>query len=321
VNFGLNYSGGSEGRSYLDARLRVTRLEMNRFGSEWRTDVQIGRTTALGTEFYQPLSWTRVPFASMGLRYRNKYEDWFLGDFNLGELQSKEVTVTPELGLRIFHYGEVRAGIEYGHMKANDRTRLGLYDFDGVRGGYNVELNLDMLDAAVFPTRGYRLRARTFFGSETFGSGLNYTKALVQGSVVTTVSGNTFTLGVRGGSSLGTSLPEFDMFTAGGPENLQGYRPAQFRGQETGVASLAWYRKIKGHPSPYSTSWYVGARLEAGNAWRFREDAGLDDLRYCASASLMISTILGPLSFTYGRAEDGDDTLTMTLGRTASFFD
>jgi NTE family protein len=321
VNFGLSYAGGSEGRSYLDARLRITRLEMNRFGSELRTDFQIGRTTSIRSEYYQPLYWTRRPFFSLAGRYSNEYRDWYLYSFNLGEIQTKDVTLYPNLGYRLGHFGEVRFGIEYGHMKANDRTELGVYDFDGVRGGYTAELNLDMLDAAVFPTRGYRLLSRAFFGDEFFGSGLNYTTIQADAELVGSIDKNTFTLGFKGGSNMGSDLPEFDMFTAGGPESLEGYRTDEFRGEAMGVASLAWYRQIKGHPSPYSTSWYLGAKVEAGNAWRFAEDARLDDLHYCASLSLMAKTLLGPLAITYARAEDGSDAVNLTVGRLTTDFE
>lgn len=321
VNFGLSYSGGSEGRSYLDARARVTQLEINRFGSEWRTDMQLGRTSGLKTEFYQPLSWTRYPFAAVSLRYRNQYQDWYLDTFNLGEFQRKDVTAYADLGLRLGHYGEIRGGVEYGHLKANDRTRLNLYDFDGPRGGYTATFNVDMLDASVFPTRGFRLLSRAFFGSEAFGSGLNYSKAEGVGTLVRSWSRNTFFLGAKGGSNLGTDLPEFDLFTAGGPGSLEGYGLDQFRGQAFGVATLGWYRQIKGHPSPYSTSWYLGAQVEAGNAWRDPRVAALDDLLYCGSVSLMVKTLLGPVALTYARGEEGSDALSVTLGRTLSYLD
>lgn len=321
VNFGLSYSGGSEGRSYLDARTRITQLEINRFGSEWRSDLQLGRTTSARTEFYQPLSWTRRPFAALALRYRNQYQDWYLGSINLGEFQRKEVTVFGDFGLRLGHYGEIRAGIEYGHLKANDRTRLNLYDFNGVRGGYTASLNLDMLDASVFPTGGYRLMSRVFFGTPGFGSGLEYTKVQGLFSLVRSLARNTILLNLQGGSNLGTNLPEFDLFTAGGPGLLEGYAEDLFRGKVYGVMSLGWYRQIKGHPSPYSTSWYVGARVEAGNAWRFPEEAGLDDLLYSGSVSLMIKTLMGPLAVTYSRGEEGSDAMSITLGKTVSFLE
>ena len=321
LNFGLSYSGASEGRSYLDARVRTTRLEMNRFGSELRTDVQLGRTNGIRSEYYQPVSWTRRPFVAMTLRLRNNYQDWFLGKYHLGELQERDVTGYVDFGFRLGKYGELRTGIEYGYLKANDKTSLGLYDFEGSRGGFTTALNLDMLDAAVFPRKGYKLLSRVFFASDSFGPELNYTKIEGIGTLLDTWSKNTFILGLNAGTSLGTDLPEFDMFTAGGQAGLAAYQPERFRGQAYGVASLGWYRQIKGHPSPYSTSWYVGAKLEAGNAWRDQDLVSLDDLLYCASVSLMIKTIIGPLSTAYSRALDGSDSLMITLGQLVPFLD
>jgi NTE family protein len=321
LNMGLSYSGGSEGRSYLDARMRITQLEMNRFGSEWRTDLQMGRTSGIKSEYYQPLYWTRRPFVSVALRWQNQYKDWYIERFHLGELQKEEVAGMASLGYRLGHYGEVRGGVALGHLWAKDRTELDLYDFNGPRGGYTAELNLDMLNAANFPTAGYKLQTRAFFADEAFGSGLNYTKVEGIGTTFVTWNRNTFGLGLRGGSSLQTALPEFAMFTIGGPESMEGYRPDQFRGEFYGVGTIGWYRQIKGHPSPYSTSWYLGAKVEAGNAWRDQDAASLDDLRYCASVSLMIKTLIGPMAVAYARAEDGADAFSITLGRIIPFFE
>ena len=166
LNFGFSFSGGSEGRSYLDARARLTKLEINPFGSEWRTDLQIGRTNGIRTEYYQPLTWTRRPFVAISGRFRNRYQNWYIDKYNLGEFQKKDATAYADLGYRLGRYGEVRLGLEYGHLKANDKTNLDLYSFDGARGGYVLSLDLDMLDAPVFPRRGYKLLSRAFFGAD-----------------------------------------------------------------------------------------------------------------------------------------------------------
>lgn len=321
VNIGLSYSGGSEGRSYIDARVRSTRLELNRFGSEVRSDFQLGRTNGIKSEYYQPLTYARRPFLSVAGRWLNQYKDWYIDQINLGDFKKEDVTGYLDLGYRLGHYGEFRVGLEYGHMQAGDKTNLNIYEFKGPRGGYTAALNLDMLDAAVFPRNGYRLRTRGFFGKEGFGSDLEYSKVEAMGWLVKTWSEQSFLLQLRGGSNLGTEIPEFDLFTMGGPDLLEGYRPDQFRGQTYGHAALGWYTKIKGHPSPYSTSWYVGARLEAGNAWREAENATWNDLLYCGSVTIALQTLIGPFSATYARSEDGKDAISLRLGNLVPFFD
>ncbi len=321
LNMGLSYSGGSEGRSYLDARFRATRLEMNRWGSELRTDLQLGRSTGIKLELYQPLAYTRRPFVATALRWHNQYKNWYIQEINLGDFKKEDVTGYLDLGYRLGHFGELRVGVEYGHMHATDKTNLNLYSFEGPRGGYTASLNLDMLDAAVFPQGGYRLLSRAYFGQKHLGADLEYTRLEAIGTLVRTWSNQSFAFALHGGSDLDTDLPEFDLFTLGGPEGLEGYRPDQFRGQVYGLASLSWYSRIKGKQQLFSTLWYVGAKIEAGNAWRLSKDASLDDLRYCASVSLMFQTFLGPVSATYARSEDGADALSLRLGNLLPFFD
>jgi len=218
-------------------------------------------------------------------------------------------------------YGELRLGLEFGHLHARDKTNLNLYEFKGYRGGYNGRLNLDMMEAASFSRYGYRLQSRIFLGDDKLGSDLTYTKAEVKATWVNSWNKNSFFVGTNGGSSLGTDLPEFEFFTLGGPEGLEGFRAARLRGQTYVLGALGWYRKIKGHPSPYSTSWYVGAKIEAGNAWRELEHARMDDLHLSASVSLAIDTIVGPFRLAYSRADTGDDAVSVSLGRLVEFLE
>ena len=82
-----------------------------------------------------------------------------------------------------------------------------------------------------------------------------------------------------------------------------------------GLAGLGWHYRLGGLSSPYSTQWYVGANLEAGNAWRSPDAAGFDDLLGCAAVLLGARTLLGPLVLSYARALDGNDAFYLTLGR------
>lgn len=321
LNFGLTYSGGSEGRSYLDARLRVTKLEMNRFGSELRTDVQLGRSSGIQSEYYQPLYWTRRPFVTIGARWINKYEDWFIDDYHLGDFQTEEIMGMANLGYRLGHYGEFRMGLEYGSVHARDKTNLNLYEFKGPMGGFVGNLNFDMLDASVLPKNGYRISSRLYFGTEGLGSEKDYTKGEARLLGVKSWGKDSFYLTAKGGGSFGTDLPEFEYFTLGGNEGLEGFRTGRLRGQIYGLGTFGWYRKIKGHPSPYSTSWYVSTKVEVGNAWRDRELARVDDMHFSGSVALIIKTIMGPFRMAYSRTDDGNDSVSLTLGRLLNFLD
>jgi len=311
---GLAFIGGQEGKSDLAARMRHTWLEMNRFGGEWRNDLLAGRISLFETEWYQPFTWSRVPFFALGGRSQYSVLDYFDETGRRGEYNLAENTAILDLGGRLGKWGEVRAGMEYGFLKTTNRSGLGLEDFRGQRGGWTARLGVDQLDDPVFPRHGFATAAEVFMGRGYFGNGLHYTRLEGDLRLVDTIAGNTFTLGLAGGSDFDTDLPVFDEFTAGGLNRLSGYLDAELRGSTYGIASLGWYREIHSSPGLFSTSYLVGLGIESGNVWSRHEIVHWDELRYCLNVSLMARTALGPIVLAYGRAEDGDDAVYLNMG-------
>ncbi|MCP4293804.1 MAG: BamA/TamA family outer membrane protein [bacterium] len=314
LNFGFSYYGGAGNVSDLDARVRWNRLEMNRFGAELRTDAQAGKSTFLRSEFYQPLTWKRIPFVSLSGKYKSQILPWYYELFHYGNYKIQAWNFIPDVGARIGHWGEVRAGVEFGHLKGSGRTGVSGIGFDGYRGGYRFMVKFDKEDYPFLPRSGYEGYLRYFAGRPEFGSDLNYDKFEGRISLASTFAGNTFHFSLQGGTNFGSSLPEFDMFTLGGMNRLMGYQRDQLRGQRYSLGQVKWYHKLAGEPSPFSTSWYVALMVEAGNAWYAPEDAAIDDLRYTGSIAFVGTTPMGPLSIAYGRADDGNDSLYVTLG-------
>jgi NTE family protein len=315
LHMGLAYEGGETGRSSINLRMRLTSLELNERGAELRNDLQLGRADALRSEYYQPLDWNRRFFASLSGNASAQLRPWYFNFRRWGEYKERDIHGTFALGLRLGHVGELRGGILYGHIKTEDRTGLSLAEFNGARGGYTARLAFDMMDAAVFPRHGYDGRVHLFVAKPGMGSGLDYSSLTGLFRTVTSFGADTFGLTLQGGSSLGTEMPEFALFTLGGIGRLSGYTSDVFRGEAYGVGALNWYHRLGGRASPYTTRWYVGAAIETGGAWRDASTARMDDLRTCGSAFIGAHTLFGPLIFTYARANDGNDAFYITLGR------
>jgi NTE family protein len=221
--------------------------------------------------------------------------------------------------MRLGHYGEIRVGMDYGNLKVKDRTGLSLADFEGTGGGYSARLAMDMYDLAILPQRGYSGVVQISQKRPEFGSGLDYTKLNAGLAGAHTFSRHTFYAAFEAGTGMKTDMPEFALFTLGGLARLSGYAKDQFRGEIYGLAKVAWYHQFAGTLSPFSNSYYIGLQLEAGNAWRDYDAAGLDDLLYCGLVSLVARTTIGPLAASYGRSEDGNDTFYITLGTVRNF--
>jgi len=319
LNFGLSYAGGDGGRSDFVFRMRWTRNELNAYGGELRTDIQMGQLTGLQSEFYQPLEMHRILFTALTGRITYGLNPWYFELHNWGEYRVKKTEAVSEVGLRLGHYGEVRGGLLYGTLRSTDRTGLSLAEFDGPRGGYTASLNFDMLDLPVLPRNGWKAGITYFKGEPGLGSDLNYERLSGAAGAASTFGNNTFHLSLKGGTDFHTNAPQFDLFTLGGLSRMSGYAEDQLRGEVFGLGKLAWYRKISHATSPYATSWFIGAQFEAGNAWYWFENPRAEDLRFSGLLSLVGTTFAGPLSISYGRTNDGHDAIYLNLGITNPF--
>ena len=56
LRMGLGLSSDSSGDAFFNALASYRKTWLNSLGAEWRTDAQVGRTSNLSTEFYQPLN-------------------------------------------------------------------------------------------------------------------------------------------------------------------------------------------------------------------------------------------------------------------------
>ena len=319
INFGVSYEGGEGGKSDIEARMRWTRLEMNRYGAELRTDVQLGKNSLVQSEYYQPMTCRRISFFALTGKAEMDIKAWYFESRHWGEYKTTEFSIKPELGFRLGHFGEIRAGLDYGHLDARDRSGLSLIEFNGTGGGYTARLAFDMYDLAILPRRGYEALVQISQKRPEFGSGLDYTKLNAGLSGAQTFHRHTIYAALEGGTGMKTDLHEFALFTLGGLSRLSGYAKDQFRGAVYGLAKIAWYHRFAGSSSPFSNSYYIGFQLEGGNAWREYDAVRWDDLLYSGMVSVVARTNLGPLAATYGRAEDGNDSFYLTLGTYQGF--
>jgi NTE family protein len=314
INFGLSYEGGEDGKSDIALRMRWNRLEMNRYGAELRTDIQLGTDNLIKSEYYQPLTWNRLPFVAVTGSIEHNLNDWYVDLNRVAQYKTTDAYLAPDVGVRVGHFGEIRGGALFGYLRAIDQANESQADFKGPRGGFTGKFKCDMYDLAVLPRRGYAGLLDFFDGQPSFGSDLDYQRLHGGISGATTFGTHTFRAWVEGGSSLNTAMPVFDQFTLGGLGRLSGYHQEQIRGDAYGLAKLTWYHLFLGHHSPYSTSLYFLLQGEAGNAWPDPGMARWDDLRYNGLVSLVATTIIGPVALSYGQAEGGHQAFYVTIG-------
>ncbi|MGH9750803.1 MAG: BamA/TamA family outer membrane protein, partial [Candidatus Polarisedimenticolia bacterium] len=316
LRFGVNFLNDFQGDTDFSVLGRLTRTRINALGAEWRTDGQFGETRRLSTEFYQPLDFTGTFFVVPRFSYSFFNTDVFDGDRNLATYRTRHLAGWLSLGAQIGRYGEVRLGAARGRVDARERIGPGtLPEFDGDLAGWTGRVVFDRLDDSNFPHGGRLILLEAFLARRGLGSELDYDK--LSGGVVQVWSRGRHHafVSLSAGTNLGSTIPFFDEYRMGGLFNLSGFREGQIRGQMFGVTRFGWYRRSGKLSGIFGRGIYVGAWLEAGNAWQTRDAIGGDTLHYTGTAALGVDTFFGPLYFAYGRSDGGHDVVYLSLGR------
>ncbi len=316
VRFGLELEADFRGSGEFAALVEMNRVGMNRLGGEWRTLLAIGEENRLTTEFYQPLHRQGRWFVSPWFIAGREREDLFNEDGTVSRFLVDSFEGRLDLGYQFGRYGEIRAGISRGRLNTDLDTGGVLQNASRVNtGGYRAALTVDQLDSANFPRHGFFLQSELFLSREGLGAEQEfnqlYTRLVDAGSW-----GRNSMVGVISfGSDRGTTLPPYAEFSLGGFLNLSGIPPESLRGQSSALAQLVLFRQIGSMPPGLGRGIYLGGSLEAGNAWPIGAKPAWDDLRPAAALFLGVDSVFGPFFLGYGRADTGDGSFYLFLGR------
>jgi NTE family protein len=173
---------------------------------------------------------------------------------------------------------------------------------------------IDQLDFASFPQSGYRLDSGAWIGHRSGGLSGRFGRLEAEGTVVRTWGAHTFSLhGLLQMADQG-SQAGIERYALGGFHQLSGYQTGQLTGNDVLLARLTWYRRLSQTPA-LTRGFFVGATLEAGNAWAQRDAMRLTGLRTGMSLFLGADTGLGPLFFGITYAPQGSTGLALFIGR------
>ncbi len=316
LNFGFELVDDLEGRSRAGFLIRYTRLEMNRFGGEWRTDFRLGQSREMRSEWFQPLEPTRTIFVAPVVRASYDVQDIYSEGTRTAEYLSRELAAGVDIGIQIWRFGEVRAGLFTSSVDRRFQAGCGdLPTGERERAGFTAEVSFDTLDDPDFPTSGGSLRGALYSARRDIGGDDDFDRLEADWARFISVGGNTGFLTLSGGSSMETDLPYDEQFLFGGPQSFSGLRYGEERGQYFGVGRVGYYRQVMEGMPMLGTALYVGGWFEAGNIWMDRGDASFDDLRYAGSIVLGVKSVIGPIQAGIGYNDDDESSVFLTIGR------
>ncbi len=317
LRFGLGLSSDFSGDAYYNLLASYRRTWLNSLGAEWRTDLQVGRTSRAFTELYQPLDVRQYFFVAPYAEAERRQLAIFNDDQRLAIYDLRYGRVGFDLGSQFTRYGELRLGLLWGSVRASVDTGPSSLEPDpnkadqaAIRG----RLFFDQLDNANFPRAGYVGNLEVFNSQTALGATANYTKWTLDGTAAHSFGDHTFNLGLRLGGRIGADpLPAYDQFNWGGFLQQSGYRTGALLGQSIAFSRLVYYNRLARFT--LLPGIYAGLSLEAGRVGSPLIPGNQTGTLLSAAAFLGLDSPIGPVYLGYGRTDAGFSSFYFYLGR------
>lgn len=317
LRFGLGLGSDLQGDAFFNFATSYRRTWINELGAEWRTDAQVGRTNRITTELYQPLQTRRFLFVAPRVGLERRAIELFDGSNRIARYDIRDAHAALDIGADLRSFGEVRAGVLTGSLKASlDTGPASLAPPSGriSQGALTAGAIVDQLDSANFPRSGYAGSANLFVSRAAFGADDDYTKWDADFIAAGSLGRHTMQIALKGGGATGNgALPRYDQFQWGGFLQQSGYPTGALIGERLTFGRAVYTYKLL--EQQLFEGIYLGVSLEAGRMDRPLVPGSPTGLLKSAAVFLGLDSPLGPFYLGYGQAADGNRSAYLYLGR------
>jgi NTE family protein len=316
LQFGIGLENDFAGSTAFNVGTRLTQVDVNSLGAEWRTDLQLGTDPVLFSEFYQPLGAGSRLFVAPRVHLHQTNLHAFIDDDAIARLRLGETELGVDLGVELGSTGEFRIGAYRGSGRA--RLQVGdpaIEDFEFDSGGMLARLRFDTRDDAQFPRSG--LLADFTWNESLPGLGADERYGTVAAEFDGTWSRgkNSWQLGLSYATTADSKDSIQDYFTLGGFLRLSGFERGEISGPHAALTRLIYYRRVgESAGGLLDVPIYVGASAEAGNAWQSRSDISFSSARIGGSIFAGFDTLIGPIYVAAGFGEGGRTNYYLFFG-------
>lgn len=283
---------------------------LNRLGAEVMVSAEVGSTTSLAANLYQPLDPAQRTFVEIGARAARTSSPVFEGENKLSEYLVRSQTIVAAAGLNLGLIGQLRVGWMGQEKFYELDTGQAIFARGPFRTpGWFANLDFDQLNDPNFPSQGWAAGLSYFVPNAR-----DFTRLSAQGQAATTAAGVVFATRVSYTGSPRGVLPFHEAASLGGLLNLSAFGMGQFLGDDVRFAQVRAERIIRRLPIGLSGDMRAGIALEAGRVGvRYTETArtGWQDsvLVYLGGP-----TPIGPLYLGYGHSTRGSSNAYLFIG-------
>ena len=313
VDLAVNVDGSGVAAFDFSAGARITFMDVEHHGGEWRNDLLLGSSNLAATEFYQPLGNTHLfvaPYAFASKLPRNA----FAGQTRIAVFGDERAGGGLDIGYNGGRRSEFRFGYEiFSGKLAPLIGSAGLPSISGSTGEFRVRYVWDGQDSPTIPSRGIRIVANLSRVLQSPGLAHPIGQLDVQTSTFIPTGPKTSLFFVAsGGTTFRGDAGPFQQFALGGAFRLGAYLPQEFIGNHYAYSSLGFRREFYRLPPLVGGRIYWGGWYEAGSAF---DDPGSVVVRGTFNLGVIADTFVGPIALAGSVSPTGQSRVNFSIGR------
>jgi NTE family protein len=313
VDLAVNVDGSGVATFNFSAGFRITFMDVEHHGGEWRNDLLLGSSNLAATEFYQPLGTSHLfvaPYAFASKLPRNA----FTGQTRVAVFGDERAGGGLDVGYNTGQRSELRFGYQiFSGKLAPLIGSAGLPIVSGSTGEFRARYVWDGQDSPAVPSRGTRIVATLSRVLQSPGLAHPIGQLDAQTSTFIPTGPKTSLFFVAsGGTTFRGAAGPFQQFALGGAFRLGAYLPQEFVGNHYAYSSLGFRREFYHLPPLVGGRIYWGGWYEAGSAFN---DPGSVAVRGTFNLGVIAETIVGPITLAGSLSPTGQSRVNFSIGR------
>lgn len=310
LRFAINlYADNSQGSSF-GLRLGYHKTWLNSLGGELLITGDVGSTSRLGINLYQPLDRGQRFFvegtAGAEQGQLNIYQD----DLRIAQYKTTETGYSLSLGANLGLLGPLRLGwIERHRYFDLDIGMPFLPNADHKFGGWRASLDLDQFDRMYFPTKGWAAQLSYFDSAQ-----MHYSRADADLRGAFSLGGTVFNARLRYTGSPHGVLPGYDAGSLGGFQNMMAFAQNQLLGDDIRYAGLRTEQIIGRLPLGLRGDMRLGVAFEAARIGKPYSETGRSGILDSTAIYIGGETPFGPTYLGFGYSSGGVSNLFLSIG-------
>jgi NTE family protein len=310
LRLGVNLNSTLSGRSTYSLRAAYQKTWLNSLAGEWLASAELGSSTGISGEFYQPLDPAQRYFADAAASIRRESLALFNNDLRISDYRNSIARLDLTAGVNLGMTGQTRLGWRTEHQTVEIETGLAILKDDPLHiHGWLASWETDQKNQLHIATTGWAGKGSLF---ESADGNYNLLNLNLEGSYQLA----NWVLGVRGsyaGSTYGR-LPVQQMGRLGGFLNLSGFASDQLIGNRISYGHVRAERILGRMPTGLTGDLRVGFALEVGKVADPVSEPRRTGLLNSTAVYVRGETPFGPAYIGLGQSSSGPVNAYLFIG-------